>query len=359
MCTTCGCNGTQAATVTDLDEGEQGQARPVDMAEQRQDAEHAHSHVHAHSHAHDHAHPHDHEHDQGHESVHGHEYEHTHEHSHGHGHMHDHAHPHEHDHNHDHQHDHQHTHEQGHTHEHPHTHLHASSEALALEPAHAHAREHGTSVTLEKDILAKNQLLAERNRGWLAGRSILALNLVSSPGAGKTTLLERTIRDLGDALPLTVIEGDQATLNDAERIRATGARVVQINTGTGCHLDAGMVSRALTQLDPPLRSVVMIENVGNLVCPALFDLGEQQKVLILSVTEGEDKPVKYPHMFRASALLLLNKIDLLPHLNFDVARCVEYARRVNPAIEILQVSAQTGEGMDAWYAWLRSHSTDL
>jgi hydrogenase nickel incorporation protein HypB len=218
---------------------------------------------------------------------------------------------------------------------------------------------HGTSVTLEQDILAKNQLLAERNRGWLAGRSILALNLVSSPGAGKTTLLERTIRDLGDTLPLTVIEGDQATLNDAERIRATGTRVVQINTGTGCHLDAGMVSRALTQLDPPLRSVVMIENVGNLVCPALFDLGEQQKVLILSVTEGEDKPVKYPHMFRASGLLLLNKIDLLPHLNFDVARCIEYARRVNPAIEILQVSAQTGEGMDAWYAWLRSHSADL
>jgi hydrogenase nickel incorporation protein HypB len=303
MCTTCGCNGAQAAAVTDLGEREQGQARPGEMDEQQQDAEHAHPHVHAHSHAHDHAHPHDHEHAQGHEHSHGHE--------------------------------------------------------PALEPAHAHAHEHGTSVTLEQDILAKNQLLAERNRGWLAGRSILALNLVSSPGAGKTRLLERTIRDLGDTLPLTVIEGDQATLNDAERIRATGARVVQINTGTGCHLDAGMVSRGLTQLDPPLRSVVMIENVGNLVCPALFDLGEQEKVLILSVTEGEDKPVKYPHMFRASTLLLLSKIDLLPHLNFDLARCVEYARRVNPAIEILQVSAQTGEGMDAWYAWLRSHSADL
>jgi hydrogenase nickel incorporation protein HypB len=349
MCTTCGCNETQAATVTDLDEREQGRVRPADVAEQQQDAEHAH--------------PHDHEHEQGHDKVH--EHEHIHEHSHGHEHMHDHAHPHEHAHDHqnthDHAHsrDHQHTHDHIHEHEHPHTHPHPSSEALALEPAHAHAREHGTSVTLEQDILAKNQLLAERNRGWLAGRSILALNLVSSPGAGKTTLLERTIRDLGDTLPLTVIEGDQATLNDAERIRATGTRVVQINTGTGCHLDAGMVSRALTQLDPPLRSVVMIENVGNLVCPALFDLGEQQKVLILSVTEGEDKPVKYPHMFRASALLLLNKIDLLPHLNFDVASCIEYARRVNPAIEILQVSAQTGEGMDAWYAWLRSHSADL
>jgi hydrogenase nickel incorporation protein HypB len=309
------------------------------MAEQQQDAEHAHPHLHAHGHAHDHAHPHEHEHSS--------EHMHSHDHTHDHGHTHDHEH---------HPHDHQHTHDQNHTHDHPHTHTHAPSEALALEPARAHAREHGTSVTLEQDILAKNQLLAERNRGWLAGRSILALNLVSSPGAGKTTLLERTIRDLGDTLPLAVIEGDQATLNDAERIRATGCRVVQINTGTGCHLDAGMVSRGLTQLDPPLRSVVMIENVGNLVCPALFDLGEQQKVLILSVTEGEDKPVKYPHMFRASALLLLSKIDLLPHLNFDVARCIEYARRVNPAIEILQVSAQTGEGMDAWYAWLRSHS---
>jgi hydrogenase nickel incorporation protein HypB len=339
MCTTCGCNGTQAATVTDLDEREQGQAKPAERAEQQQDAEHAHPHLHAHGHAHDHAHPHEHEHSS--------EHMHSHDHTHDHGHTHDHEH---------HPHDHQHTHDQNHTHDHPHTHTHAPSEALALEPARAHAREHGTSVTLEQDILAKNQLLAERNRGWLAGRSILALNLVSSPGAGKTTLLERTIRDLGDTLPLAVIEGDQATLNDAERIRATGCRVVQINTGTGCHLDAGMVSRGLTQLDPPLRSVVMIENVGNLVCPALFDLGEQQKVLILSVTEGEDKPVKYPHMFRASALLLLSKIDLLPHLNFDVARCIEYARRVNPAIEILQVSAQTGEGMDAWYAWLRSHS---
>jgi hydrogenase nickel incorporation protein HypB len=215
MCTTCGCNETQAATVTDLDEREQGRVRPADVAEQQQDAEHAH--------------PHDHEHEQGHDKVH--EHEHIHEHSHGHEHMHDHAHPHEHAHDHqnthDHAHsrDHQHTHDHIHEHEHPHTHPHPSSEALALEPAHAHAREHGTSVTLEQDILAKNQLLAERNRGWLAGRSILALNLVSSPGAGKTTLLERTIRDLGDTLPLTVIEGDQATLNDAERIRATGTRV--------------------------------------------------------------------------------------------------------------------------------------
>ncbi|HEY2000311.1 hydrogenase nickel incorporation protein HypB [Paraburkholderia sp.] len=244
------------------------------------------------------------------------------------------------------------THEHGHMHAHSHSHPHAHSH----EHSHDHVHHHSTVITLEQDILAKNQLLAERNRGWLAGRSILAVNLVSSPGAGKTALLERTIRDLGETLPLGVIEGDQATLNDAQRIRATGCRVVQINTGTGCHLDADMVAKGLRQLDPPPGSVVMIENVGNLVCPALFDLGEQAKVLILSVTEGEDKPVKYPHMFRASSLLLLNKIDLLPHLRFDVARCVEYARHVNPAIEILQVSAETGEGMQAWYAWLRTHS---
>ncbi|MGX7003183.1 hydrogenase nickel incorporation protein HypB [Caballeronia sp. KNU42] len=219
------------------------------------------------------------------------------------------------------------------------------------------ATTHGTTIALEQDVLAKNQLLAEHNRGWLASRHITALNLVSSPGAGKTTLLERTIRDL-QALRSTqsieVIEGDQATLNDAERIRATGCHVVQINTGTGCHLDAGMVSRALAQLDPPARSWLMIENVGNLVCPALFDLGEHAKVVILSVTEGEDKPLKYPHMFRASRLMLLNKIDLLPHLRFDVERCLAYARQVNPAIEVLQVSAQTGAGMKAWYAWLEA-----
>ncbi|WP_408233369.1 hydrogenase nickel incorporation protein HypB [Paraburkholderia dipogonis] len=224
---------------------------------------------------------------------------------------------------------------------------------------HEHEHEHSTSINLERDILAKNQLLAERNRGWLAGRSILALNLMSSPGAGKTTLLERTIHDLGNAFPLTVIEGDQATLNDAERIRATGVRVVQINTGTGCHLDAEMASRALTQLDPPMHSVVMIENVGNLVCPALFDLGEADKVLILSVTEGEDKPIKYPHMFQACSLLLLNKIDLLPHLRFDVERCIEYAKRVNPRMQILQVSAQSGEGMEGWYGWLRTRATSI
>ncbi|WP_432260203.1 hydrogenase nickel incorporation protein HypB [Cupriavidus sp. TMH.W2] len=241
-----------------------------------------------------------------------------------------------------------------HYHDHPHGHAHAHPHERAHEHAHEHAHIHGTSVVIEQDILAKNQWIAQRNRGWLAGRSIVALNLVSSPGAGKTTLLERTIRDLGPTLPLTVIEGDQATLNDAQRIRAAGCRAIQVNTGTGCHLDADMISRALTALDPPPHSVVMIENVGNLICPALFDLGEQAKVVILSVTEGEDKPLKYPHMFRASSLMLMTKTDLLPYVSFDVARCLACARQVNPDIAILQVSALSGAGMDDWYLWLRT-----
>ena len=220
-----------------------------------------------------------------------------------------------------------------------------------------HARLHGTTVVLEQDILSKNQYLAELNRDWFAERRILALNLVSSPGSGKTTLLERTIRDLHNQLPIHVIEGDQATINDAERIRATGCKVIQINTGTGCHLDADMLARGLGQLNPPSDSVLMIENVGNLVCPALFDLGERAKVVILSVTEGEDKPIKYPHMFKASSVMLLNKIDLLPHLHFDVERCIAYARQVNPGIQVFRVSAQTGEGMIAWYEWLCSETS--
>jgi hydrogenase nickel incorporation protein HypB len=202
-------------------------------------------------------------------------------------------------------------------------------------------------------VLARTAAIAGRARGWLARRGVLALNLVSSPGAGKTTLLERTIRDLGGEVPISVIEGDQQTLNDARRIQAAGCPVVQVNTGTACHLDASMIARALEQLDPPGGSVVMIENVGNLVCPALFDLGERAKVVVASVTEGDDKPVKYPHMFRAGGLMILNKIDLLPHVEFDVERCVGYARQVNPRIEVLKVSATRGVGLDEWYAWLR------
>lgn len=208
------------------------------------------------------------------------------------------------------------------------------------------------TISLEQDVLAKNQLFAERNRGWFAGRGVFAVNLMSSPGAGKTSVLERTIVDLRDRLPVSVLEGDQATSADADRIRATGAPAVQINTGTGCHLDAHMVAHGVEHLKPVRGSLLMIENVGNLVCPAMFDLGEQARVVIASVTEGDDKPLKYPHMFRAGDLLLINKMDLQRYVRFDVQRCVDHARRVNPAIEVLRISAETGEGMSAWYDWL-------
>jgi hydrogenase nickel incorporation protein HypB len=263
--------------------------------------------------------------------------DHVHGNAHGHGHGHD----HDHDHHHDHDHIHDHEHLRGHAHAHGGVHHH-----------HDHVAE--TVVELEARLLAKNDALAARNRGWLAGREILALNLVSAPGAGKTTLLERTIRDLRGELPIYVIEGDQATANDGERIRQAGAPVVQVNTGTGCHLEADMVARGLAELKPPVGALVLIENVGNLVCPALFDLGERAKVAILSVAEGEDKPLKYPHMFRAARLMILNKIDLLPYVDFDVARAIENAREVNPEIAVLRVSARTGEGLDAWYGWLRA-----
>jgi hydrogenase nickel incorporation protein HypB len=209
-------------------------------------------------------------------------------------------------------------------------------------------------VQVEQDILGKNNEYAAANRRWFGERGVLALNLVSSPGSGKTTLLTRTIDDLKGELGLSVIEGDQQTANDAERIRETGAKALQINTGKGCHLDAHMIGHALDSLQPEAGGVLFIENVGNLVCPAAFDLGEAHKVAILSVTEGEDKPVKYPDMFHAADLVLLNKIDLLPYLQFDVDQCIEYARRVNPGIKVLQVSATTGEGMETWYRWIRA-----
>jgi hydrogenase nickel incorporation protein HypB len=218
---------------------------------------------------------------------------------------------------------------------------------------HSYSHQRSSLVELEARVLAKNDSLAAVNRAWFAGREILALNLVSSPGAGKTTLLERTIREQQSQLGFFVVEGDQATQNDGERIRAAGAPVVQVNTGSGCHLEADMIARGLRALKPIPGSVVMIENVGNLVCPALFDLGEWAKVVIFSVTEGEDKPLKYPHMFRAAKLLVLNKVDLLPHLAFDVERAVTYAQQVNPNLAILRLSAQTGEGVEAWYGWLR------
>lgn len=261
---------------------------------------------------------------------------------------------------------HAHQHADGHWHSHPHEHEHEHEHEHDLATAASHHPDHTTEpghrhapdvratrrVQIEQDILAKNNTYAQANRQMLADRSILALNLVSSPGSGKTTLLCETIARLG-AAQVTVIEGDQQTSRDADLIRATGAAALQINTGKGCHLDAQAVGHALAHLALADGSLLMIENVGNLVCPAAFDLGEAHKVVILSVTEGEDKPLKYPDMFRAASLMLLNKIDLLPYLNYDVAAALAYAQRVNPALKIIQISATTGQGMEAWLTYLR------
>ena len=279
-----------------------------------------------------------------HDHAHGHHHHH-HDHEHGHAHSHDHGHHHDHDHEHSHAHDHGH-----------HQHTHGDHHDYGQGPAHAHAPGMNQSrmVQIEQDILGKNNQYAAANRQLFQERQILALNLVSSPGSGKTSLLTRSIDDLKGELPITVIEGDQQTANDADRIRETGVSALQINTGKGCHLDAHMIGHAMESLQPADNSLLFIENVGNLVCPAAFDLGEAHKVAILSVTEGEDKPLKYPDMFHAADLMILNKTDLLPYLDFDVNKCIEFARRVNPDIEVLQLSAKSGEGMDAWYQWIRS-----
>jgi hydrogenase nickel incorporation protein HypB len=240
--------------------------------------------------------------------------------------------------NHDHEH-----HGGGHSH---HTHEHADGH---LQNGKDKKR---TVIAIEEDILAKNNRLASVNRALFNDKGIFVLNLVSSPGSGKTTLLERTLSDLGGKFRFSVIEGDQQTDNDARRIAATGVAVCQINTGAGCHLDAHQVMHGTEGFDLDNLDILMIENVGNLVCPASFDLGEHHKVAVLSVTEGEDKPLKYPQMFHNSTVMLLNKTDLLPHLDFDVERCKQYALQVNPAITIFEVSARTGEGMDMWYRWL-------
>lgn len=260
---------------------------------------------------------------------------------------------------------HHHQHEHAHDHHHEHVHAERTRHAHhAGEAAHGHAHHHhghdpdqiGHEIELRTRVLAKNDAHALSNRAWLAERQAFALNLMSGPGAGKTTLLERTIRDLREETGLYVLEGDQATSNDGERVRQAGADVVQVNTGTGCHLDAHMVAHALAELKPRTGSIVFIENVGNLVCPALFDLGEKRRVAIMSTTEGEDKPLKYPHMFRAADLIILNKVDLLPHLDFDAPRAVENARAVNADAPVLCLSARTGEGLGAWYAWIRGEA---
>jgi len=264
---------------------------------------------------------------------------------------------------HDHDHGHHHHHHYGHHHDHDHGHQrHDGSPAPAVE---AHASALGAAVpgvsperlvAIERAILSKNDAYAEENRALFARLGVFALNFVSSPGSGKTTLLARVIADLKDKFPIAVIEGDQQTSNDAERIRAAGAPAVQINTGKGCHLDAHMVAHGLGDLPLEKGALLFIENVGNLVCPAAFDLGEAHKVVVLSATEGEDKPLKYPEMFVASDLLLLNKSDLLPHLDFDVGQCLAYALKVNPDLQTLVVSAKTGEGLPAFYAWLEGRA---
>lgn len=247
---------------------------------------------------------------------------------------------------HEHEHEHEHGHEHGHSHEHGHGHEHV----------HAHPDDHGhaptETLTLEQKILAKNDRLAEGNRAWLTDRRIAAINIMSSPGSGKTTLLERTVRELRPSVPVSVIEGDQETLLDADRIRSTGCPVVQVNTGSGCHLDSEMVRDALDALGPAEDSLVFVENVGNLVCPALFDLGEQGKVVLISVTEGDDKPLKYPHIFAVADLVIVNKIDLLPYVDFDPDACEKNARSVNPDVRVINLSATSGEGLERWYAWL-------
>lgn len=258
---------------------------------------------------------------------HDHEPIHDHEHKHGYSHDHDHGHEHSHDHQHEHEHD-------------------------GVFHSHDHDHPHQKVINLNLDILSDNNRLAQLNRRFFEGRKVLCLNLVSSPGSGKTSILEKTIQALIPTRKIAVIEGDQQTLLDAERIEKSGAPAIQINTGSGCHLDARMIELALEKLEVESGSLLFIENVGNLVCPAMFDLGEAKRVVVISVTEGEDKPLKYPYMFQSSHLCLINKSDLLPYVDFDTEKAIGYARSLNPNLEFILVSAKTGEGMNLWYEWL-------
>jgi hydrogenase nickel incorporation protein HypB len=250
-------------------------------------------------------------------------------------------------------HDHNHTHD-GELPSHPHNHGHSHGHQ------HDHDHVHGPMndahpkkiINLNLDIMSQNNLLAQRNRGYFEGKDVLCLNLVSSPGSGKTTILEKTIQTLLPARNIFVIEGDQQTTRDAERIEKSGAPAIQVNTGTGCHLDANMIQSAVKKMEIASGSVLFIENVGNLVCPALFDLGEQKRVVVISVTEGDDKPLKYPYMFQSSDLCIINKTDLLPYVDFDLEMASKYARQLNPKLEIIYLSARTGEGMQQWYDWI-------
>lgn len=248
---------------------------------------------------------------------------------------------HDHDHHHDHNHDHGH-----HHHHHDHDHHHHD---------HSHDHHHKKVLEVEQDVLQQNDLMAARNRGYLEAKNIFALNLVSSPGSGKTALLERTLKDLKEEIPFYVIEGDQQTLNDANRIAALEVPVIQINTGKGCHLESDAVYEAIKKLNPRENAVLMIENVGNLVCPSMFNLGEAQRVVIISPTEGVDKPLKYPDMFHTSDICVINKVDLLPYLDVDIEELKQNALRVNPNLKFFEVSATKGEGVEPWYSWLKEN----
>ena len=234
----------------------------------------------------------------------------------------------------------------------------ASASIQQIGEHHHHDRSHShsqnkTMIAVEKDVLHENNLLAQRNRGYFDAKNILALNLVSSPGSGKTSLLEKTLTDLRDQFSFYVIEGDQQTTRDADRIHATGTRVSQINTGKGCHLDAHMIFHAVQGMKPKENSILFIENVGNLVCPAMFDLGEKERVVIISVTEGDDKPIKYPDMFHTSTLCIINKIDLLPYVPFSMEKVKDYAKQVNPNLEFIELSCTNGQGLQNWYEWIK------
>ncbi|QAV23683.1 hydrogenase nickel incorporation protein HypB [Proteus hauseri] len=383
MCSTCGC----------------GEGNVRIEGQEPHSHEHHHHHSHDHDH-HDHGHHHDHDHHHGHdhhhehdaapantvhkyidksEQKHKHNYEtngqpiivhHHYYHNSGDVHLHFHSDTqpnkpqvvHEHHHgDDDHHHEHSHTHDYAHNHDHEHEEkFNPVIENQNMHYGQGEAGTHAPGISqkrmlkIEMDVLDKNNRIAVHNREHFEQQNVLALNLVSSPGSGKTTLLTQTLKQLAQRVACAVIEGDQQTTNDADRIRATGVPAIQVNTGKGCHLDAQMVHDATHQLGLQDNSVLFIENVGNLVCPASFDLGERHKVAILSVTEGEDKPLKYPHMFAAADLMIINKIDLVPYLNIDIDACIESARRVNPDIQIIALSATTGEGMEKWLAWLES-----
>ena len=335
MCGTCGC-GQGEKRVEDLHHGEPHRhPHPMDEL-------HANSVDRDHDHSHKHAAAHDHRHEPADTHVHA-KSDHSHDHEHAHWHEHNHTHPDGI------------THAHPHSHEHRHAHEHEHGDRNASDPSGANATR---VLSVERDLLAHNDAVAAQNRRDFQAAKTLTLNLVSSPGSGKTTLLVETLKRIGGGFdakyPIAVIEGDQETTADADRIRATGAPAIQINTGKGCHLDADLVGTAMGRLGMPANGILFIENVGNLVCPAGFDLGEAQKVVIVSVTEGEDKPLKYSGMFAASTLMVVTKTDLVAHLDINIDRLVDNARRINPTIGVLKLSAKTGEGMDRWMHWLET-----